>query len=373
MAKMGMSAVRAVTEMVAYGARSRSELCQHLGMSRASITRAVEELRQAGLVEEGAKLTTPGPGRRTTSLRVRPDIGYIVGTDLEGTALRACVLDCDRQIVASDKCALGANCTMKDAMGQWTELIGDVLDRSGVEPDKVVALGVGLPGIVSRDHCRTHAYLPPGRWVDLDARSALKRFGLPVTVANNVICVSEYERRMGVARGAPAFVSVLVRYGIGAAVYADGSFLHGQEVFTGEFGHMRLDPRGPVCICGQRGCLDVFASGRTWTGADTPSDARRRRELAKRSRYLGVGLANLLKIFHPPLVSLNGIYNEYRAEVMPPLTDELRKELEPLGIAAPEVVFGEPVEFKASMGAALRAASEFLEPYLVGNVLPGAG
>lgn len=101
------------------------------------------------------------------------------------------------------------------------------------------------------------------------------------------------------------------------------------------------------------------------------SDGRRRRELAKRSRYLGVALANLLKVFHPPLVSLNGIYNEYRADVMPPLMAELRKELAPLGISAPRVAFGEPVEFKTSIGAALRAASEFLEPYLLGRAPSG--
>src|SRR5690606_10460575 len=112
------------------------------------------------------------------------------------------------------------------------------------------------------------AYLPPGQWVDFDVSNFKQQLNFDLTVSNNVVCVSEYERKIGVAAGIHDFISVLVRYGIGASIYSNGSLAVGQELSTGELGHMRIDMRGPECTCGQKGCLDVFASGRTWTNIE---------------------------------------------------------------------------------------------------------
>jgi len=79
--------------------------------------------------------------------------------------------------------------------------------------------------------------------------------------------------------------------------------------------------------------------------------------LAERAEWLGIGLANLLKVYHPPLVILNGIYNAYAGMVGPALQAALAAELEPLGIEVPELAFGSPVVLKADVGAALRAAT----------------
>ncbi|MBT4821335.1 MAG: ROK family protein, partial [Lentisphaerae bacterium] len=188
---------------------------------------------------------------------------------------------------------------------------------------------------------------------------------------NNVICVSEYERRLGLARGHGSFIALLVRYGIGAAVYAHGELIVGEQSFTGELGHMRLDPHGPRCICGGKGCLDVFASGRTLPPEDARSGDIWDGQLVERARWLGVGLANLLKVYHPPLVILNGIYNAYAGGMGPALEAALGDELTPLGIDVPELVFGSPVVLKADVGAALRAADAFAEPYFEALLVDG--
>lgn len=357
--------------MVRFEATSRRDLCGRLGLSKGSITRLVDGLLDAGLIVEGDKVDHPRRGRKTTSLRVRSDLAYVLGADLEGMAVRACLLDSSRQVVASGERAVDPSWSMGRIVKTWTSLIERMISQSGVARKRIAGLGVGLPGQVSRDGIRIHAYLPPGRWVDSDLSAALARFGLPVTAANNVICGSEYERRLGLGRQVRTFVSVLVRYGIGAAIYADETFLIGEGAFAGELSHMRLDVKGPACVCGRRGCLDVFASGRTWPRADVRTGARWGRELGKRSRYLAIGLANLLKLFPSPVVILNGIYNAYEAQVRPVLVEALEEELGPLGIGVPEVLFGRPVAFKTSIGAAFRAADAFLEGHLEKNVFRG--
>ncbi len=366
MGRTGITGARVLAEMVRFRADSRAALCRRLHMSKASISRLVDRLMRAGLIEEGAKLDHPRRGRKTTSLRVRPDLAYMVGADLEGSAVRACVLDCSGVVLASAQRAVAPSWSIDRAASVWQGVIGEVIAACGAPRDRLIGLGVGLPGMVfGGESIRIRAFLPPGRAVDFEAGPALSSFGIPVCAGNNTECVSEYERRLGLARGAKSFISVLARYGIGAAVFSHGSFLVGEGAFTGELSHMRIDPNGPVCLCGQRGCLDAFAGGRTWPAAAKRHGAAWTSGLQERSRHIGVGLANLLKIFHPPLVLMNGIYNDYEGIVRPALTDTLAEELERLGISVPEVVFGEPEALKTSIGAAFRAADSFLEKHLL--------
>ena len=122
------------------------------------------------------------------------------------------------------------------------------------------------------------------------------------------------------------------------AVCGNGAFLLGEETFTGELGHMRINTTGPRCICGSQGCLDVLASARTLPPAGRRRGRAWKDELARRSRALGVGIANLLKVFHPPAVILNGVYNDYAPDVLPGLTEVLEHELSGIGLSPPEVV-----------------------------------
>lgn len=354
-----------LAEMVRSGAESRAALGRRLGMSKGSISRLVDGLLQRGLLESGERVAQHGRGRKTTLLRVADGLAYVVGADLEGMAVRACVLDCGKSVVASGELRVERCWSMDRTVNAWLGLVDEVIARSGVERSRLVGLGVGLPGLVSRESVAFHAYLPPGRWVDRDLSEALSCFGVPVTAANNVVCVSEYEHRLGAACGAGAFISVLARYGIGVAVCSNSSFLIGEQTFTGELGHMRVDPAGPECVCGQRGCLDVFASGRTLPAEGEREGTQWHVELERRGRYLGIALANLLKLFHPPVVILNGIYNRHAGAIAPVLRAVLDEELGPLGLPAPEVVFGESIAYKSAIGAALRAMDAFLEEHLV--------
>ena len=363
------AAARVLAEMVSSGADSRKALATALQLSKASVSRTVSGLLAHGLLKEGRKRADAGRGRRTISLRMAGDLAYLLGTDLEGRALRACLLDCSHRLVATGKCTINVHWSISEILRQWGNLLESVVKRSRIPLRKIAGIGVGLPGMVSRDGLHSRAYLPPGQWIDLDPWPALERLSLKVVGANNVLCTSDYERRLGAGRGQKSFLSVLVRFGIGAAMFGNGSFLMGEEMFSTELGHMCLDMRGPVCICGGRGCLDVFASGRTLPPLRRRKGLAWRQDLAKRSQALAIGIANVLKLFHPPLVIINGVYNDDEAEIRPLLTRAIDAELRNIGLSVPKVAFGREVEFKTSMGAALRAADAFLQEHFMKNML----
>jgi len=369
MAHLESTRVRVLKHMIADCASTRADLCRGLGLSKASIGRAVQALLAEDLLIEAERVRIGDRGRKTACFEVRRNLAYSVGADLEGLAVRACVLDAARNLIHHGERPVLPRWQEARIFAEWIDLIQEVIRHAGIPAEKIVGLGVGLPGKVSRDGWRIRAYLPPGRWIEHEVATELAPFALPVTAANNAICVAEFERRSGEARNAASFASVLVRYGIGVALYAGGSFLAGEETFTGELGHMCVNAEGPVCVCGRRGCLDVYVSGRTLPESETDIDTLDSAALNKRMRYLALGTANLLKVFHPPLVVLNGIYNARAERVERDLTAALREELAPIGLSVPRVAFGKPNNLKTSIGAAYRAMDAFLESYLMERVI----
>lgn len=163
-------------------------------------------------------------------------------------------------------------------------------------------------------------------------------------------------------------ISILVRYGIGAALYAEGRQFAGETRFAGEIGHMRIFEDGPVCACGLTGCLDVLASGRTLPSLASLESAERLAVLSGRAQALGRGIANLVKVFQPPAVLLNGVYNPYAEEFGPLLAEALDAEFGNLPLARPRLLFGEQADFKSSIGAALRAGAEYLPDFFAARM-----
>jgi glucokinase len=142
------------------------------------------------------------------------------------------------------------------------ETMAEVIERLSSEGgERVTALGVGLPGLVDREGVLQFAPNLPGV-VGLPVRAQLEdRLGLPVQVDNDATCAAWGERELGAANGLDDVVVVTLGTGIGGGIVAGGKIHRGANGFAGEIGHMVVDPHGPPCPCGQRGCWERFASG----------------------------------------------------------------------------------------------------------------
>ena len=201
------------------------------------------------------------------------------------------------------------------------------------------AVGVGTPGLVDVAGVLRVAPNLPGV-VDLDVRAGLlARFPhMAVRVDNDATCAGWAEARVGAARGATDAVLVTLGTGIGGGVIANGLLLRGANGFAGEIGHMVVDPGGPPCPCGQRGCWERFASGSGLgalarqaaaahpfgpmadlaggdaeavrgehaTAAAADGDPVALAVMADFGRWVALGLANLANIFDPQILVLGG-------------------------------------------------------------------
>jgi len=253
-----------------------------------------------------------------------------VGVDLGGTKCLAVALE-GGQVVEERRVATPAgNAAVLDALAL---VAADMLDRG-----PVVGVGVGAPGLVDRagvlrfaPNLTDVADLAIG--ADLSAR-----LGVPVRVDNDATCAVWGERQIGAARGYDEVILVTLGTGIGGGIVSGGRLLRGANGFAGEVGHMVIDPDGPPCPCGQRGCWERFASGgglgrlgraaaesgratrvlelaggdatsvrgEHVTLAATEGDAESHAVLGDFGRWVALGLVNLANIFDPRAFVLGG-------------------------------------------------------------------
>ena len=209
-----------------------------------------------------------------------------------------------------------------------------IADEAGLAEDAILAVGLGAPGPLSVKRGLLLNPLPnlPG-WQGFPITAALRdRLGKPAFLDNDANVAALAEHWVGVGRGVDNLIVLTLGTGIGSGIIADGRLLHGFSDNAGELGHLSINYRGPKCVCGNRGCIELYASGpalvrlfkRNLKGREsalkdradiTPrlihqaakaGDAVARESLLAVGRYLGLAIASMVHAFNPELVVLAG-------------------------------------------------------------------
>lgn len=181
---------------------------------------------------------------------------FAIGIDVGGTKILGVVVDRDdpTEVLALDRMDTPSESgAVLDAVEKMTGRLG--------QAQRIDAVGLGIAGLVDRDgvlHVGPH--LPTFLGKPLRAEVAT-RLGLPVSVDNDATCAAWGEHRAGAAAGFTESVCVTLGTGIGAGLVSRGRPIRGAHGFAGEAGHMIVDPAGPVCPCGRRGCWERLGSG----------------------------------------------------------------------------------------------------------------
>lgn len=186
---------------------------------------------------------------------------HLLGIDLGGTKILAAVVDAEGQVLGTAKLATKAQAGVDAVVERIAEVAESAISDSKVEKGSVVAAGIGAPGPV--DVSLGTIYSPPnleGWGVVPLGPNLSKRLGTPVYVDNDVNVGTLGEYSLGAGQGARDMVGVFVGTGVGGGVVIDGRLRRGFRWGAGEIGHMIMVPHGPLCGCGQRGCLEAVAS-----------------------------------------------------------------------------------------------------------------
>jgi predicted NBD/HSP70 family sugar kinase len=315
-----------VREVHGRGALSRSDLVSRTGLTRSAIRGLIGELVVGHLVTEGPATLDGTPGRPSPVVRPDPDGAVVLALEIAVDSLAAATVGIGGGVIDLVRVSLPpARSSVEDIAAALAELAGSVRDRLPA-PHAIVGVGVAVVGIVRRSDGMV-SIAPNLGWRDEPLGERLtEALGLdvPIAFANEADLAALAEHRRGVARGVDDIVLVWGSVGVGGGVIIDGKPLTGVAGYSGEVGHIPVNPDGLPCRCGSTGCWETEVgssallrrAGRPPEGgtegfaavlADAEAgDPVALAAFAETGRWLGIGLAGIINVLNPQLVVLGG-------------------------------------------------------------------
>ncbi len=264
---------------------------------------------------------------------------YVIGIDLGGTKVSTALVDSTGKIIAHDYRETRAVEGLQAVVGRMLDGARMVMAQAGMERSQVAAVGVGAPGPLDIEAGVVVA--PPNLpgWDHVPLKQLIENgLGITAFLENDANAAALGEHRFGAGRGTEHMIYVTVSTGIGGGLILNGRLYHGASGMAGEIGHITVVPYGPLCGCGNRGCLEALASGtaiarqareRVARGVPTlisdlaegdpehitaklvaeaasQGDVEAQEIIAEAMNYLGIGMANLVNLFNPQLIVIGG-------------------------------------------------------------------
>jgi glucokinase len=300
---------------------------------------------------------------------VAPQSTRHLGLDLGGTNIKAVVVEHDRddwRVLDREQVPTPASGGPAAVVGRLTEVGAAATARF----PGVGSVGIGVPGLYDPAAGTTRFLVNfPDSWAGVPVAGPVgEGLGLPAALINDARAFGLAELRIGAARGASSMIGFTLGTGVGGVIAVDGRVYQGHDGTGGELGHQTIDPDGPWCNCGNRGCLEAFARADRIAeacGTDTAEEAIARARagderaldgMAQVGRYLGIGIASMVVAVTPDRVVLGG-GNAVAADLLlGPITAELRRRVHTTSLDGVEVVAAELGTWAGAIGAAIHGA-----------------
>ena len=310
-----------------FGPISRTDIARRTGLSAATITGITTVLIEDSLVFEKEQGDSSG-GRRPILLALNPRGGFVVGLKLTEENVTAALTDLEATVIAKQTILI-EDISVDMVINSIVEVVEKLELQASIEQQNLFGVGIGLAGIIDADR-GVLRYSPIFGWHDVPLVDLLQsRLKVPVFIDNDVNTFTLTERWFGKGQGVDNFLTVTVGRGIGMGIVVNGQLYQGVKGGAGEFGHTVINPEGPMCDCGKRGCLETYASDPALVRAAKTSfengkmkkavnsinelqalaeegDPGAKNVYAEAGETLGRGIANLINVFNPELIIIGG-------------------------------------------------------------------
>lgn len=318
---------------------NRSAIASAVGLSIPAVMSITEELINKKMVQSMGKAET-GVGKHPELLSVRGDHYRFIGVDIGRIHMRAAITDLAGEVIGSGHRSTDNAESPELLTEDICSLVHELIERSEVNPDTIVGVCVGMPGLIEQETGRV-VFSPNFGWNDVPLCEWLNRKLAPlhVIVKSANRAQARYEVRPGALNGDKTTVFCIgLGYGIGSAMINEGKMYYGASGTSGEIGHITVNPNGPMCTCGNSGCLEAMSSGysiellgkkkaennrdgmiyRLVNGDTDKIDARvvfRAAEaydldameiIDQAAKYIGIGLATAINMLDPDIIYLCG-------------------------------------------------------------------
>ncbi|MGI5283964.1 ROK family protein [Nonomuraea polychroma] len=320
---------------------SRADIAASTGLNKATVSSLVADLIDRRLVRETG-LTENRVGRPATMLVLDGSPYAAIGVEINVDHVSAVATGLAGERLLTWRRSFSTGDSVNQGVASVGAIIRRVVNRMTKEERQVLGLAVAVPGLV--DVQGTVRLAPNLGWRDADIggdlAKALRDPGFPIQVDNDANLAALAEQRFGAHAGASDLVYLTGEMGVGAGIILDGRLRRGGLGYSGEIGHVQLDPDGPECHCGRRGCLEVMAGiGAVLRKVSAPAEIQIEIEESVRlaragdadtlalldsvGRSLGRGVSVLANLLNPEVVILGGYYVPLAPWLLPAVHDEL--------------------------------------------------
>jgi predicted NBD/HSP70 family sugar kinase len=360
---------RIVSAVQQRGSLTQVELAGVTGLSPATVSNIVKELTSAGVLHTAP---TSRSGRRAQQVTLARNLGLVAGMHFATRSLRVALSDVAHRIVAEQRMPLPPDHRADQGLERAAMLLTEMVDSVDAVLSEVLAVGVGVPAPVDVRTGRLSSLGMLRGWDGAAVPEMLgDRLGLPVYVENDANLGALAEVRLGAARGKQHVVYVRASHGVGGGLVLGGEVFHGRVGAAGEIGHTTIDDQGPICRCGNRGCLEMYVGAPVLLDMLRPShgnltlrdvitraadgDAGCRRVIADAGHHLGVAAASVCNLFDPELLVVGGELAEAGELLLEPMRVVLSQRTIP-SIAGPGPVVAAELGAAAEVRGALAVA-----------------
>lgn len=314
---------------------SRTDLADQMGLTRAAVTLIVNDLLDNGVILEAESRAIPS-GRPPVVLEINPKRGIVAAVDMGATHINIALADFSAKIIDEKYLPYDIKHGPQASLAEVSRNLHDLLDRCNVNISQVMAVGVGVPGpVITNAGTVVSPPIMPG-WDGYPIRETLqKEWGCPVSLNNDAELGALGEWAYGAGRGERNLAFIKVGSGIGAGLIINQQIYCGTTGSAGEIGHLTIDENGPLCSCGNHGCMEAFAgghaialqarklveSGKRTLLSSIPIEDLTAQEVAKAARsgdlpsqeiimragtFIGIAIAGLINLFNPGAVIIGG-------------------------------------------------------------------
>ncbi|MFT4284066.1 MAG: ROK family transcriptional regulator [Protaetiibacter sp.] len=361
---------RIVDAVKKHGGLTQVELAGATGLSPATVSNIVKELSESGVLSTSKSMRS---GRRAQYVTLAHASGLVCGIHFSQRHLRIALADSSLTVVSEHEMPLARDHRSDNEIRRVGMLVADMLDNVSAERDELLAVAVAVSapmdaasGMVAR----------PGilrGWEGIAIGDAVERtLRVPVVVDNSSNLSALAEHRLGALRGQDDAMFIEVSDGIGAGILVGGRGYRGASGSAGEFGHMVIVENGPLCRCGNLGCLEAIAGGdavveglkshysglklsdvivRAMAGDDVCI-----RAIADAGAHIGVAAANVASMFDPARMVIGGHLARAGELLLGPIRQVVDRSLATRLAPAPEIVAGQLGPRAALVGALSTAA-----------------
>jgi len=314
-----------------------TELEHMTKLSRPTIVELVHEMEKEGKIVKAGLGTSRG-GRSPMLYRINECAAFAMGIDVEIPAIRMAISDLRGRPICTSIRQCPPDSDANQVLSHLLYQAEDLLKESGINKEKLLGIGVGIPGIIDRRNNYAVVLERIKGWENIPIGEIIEdHIGRPVQICNDVDLLARAERSLFPENALPNMLYIMIRSGIGMSIWMDGKLLQGEWGNAGRVGHMLVNTEGPACLCGSRGCLALYIGEKSMrrmyresSGKEVGSikdlltlansgDSAAIKVMETAGHYLGIGIVNVANLFDIAHIVVSGPFELSR----------LLKEVEP--------------------------------------------